>query len=89
MITDRITPFFDYSPEVWQIIYTTNAIESANMSLRKITKNRGSFPSDDALFKLFYLVLNNIAKKWTMPVKNWKPVLNRFTIQFGERMLTN
>jgi putative transposase len=86
MITDRITPFFDYSPEVWQIIYTTNAIESVNMSLRKITKNRGSFPSDDALFKLFYLVLNNIAKKWTMPVKNWKPVLNRFTIQFGEMM---
>ena len=82
----RITPFFDYSPEVWQIIYTTNAIESVNMSLRKITKNRGSFPNDDALFKLFYLVLNNIAKKITMPVKNWKPVLNRFTIQFGERM---
>ena len=86
---DRITPFFDYAPEVRRIIYTTNAIESVNMSLRKITKNRGSFPSDDALLKLFYLALNNIAKKWTMPVQNWKPVLNRFTIQFGERMPTN
>jgi hypothetical protein len=64
-------------------------IESVNMCLRKITKNRGSFPSDEALLKLFYLALNNIAKKWTMPVQNWKPVLNRFTIQFGERMLTN
>ena len=86
---DRITPFFDYPPEVKRIIYTTNAIESVNMSLRKITKNRGSFPSDEALLKLFYLALNNIAKRWTMPVQNWKPVLNRFTIQFGERMPTN
>ena len=86
---DRIAPFFDYPPEVRRIIYTTNAIESVNMSLRKITKNRGSFPSDEALLKLFYLALNNIAKRWTMPVQNWKPVLNRFTIQFGERMPTN
>ena len=51
----RITPFFDYPPEIRRIIYTTNAIESVNMSLRKVTKNRGSFPSDDALLKLFYL----------------------------------
>ncbi len=58
---DRITPFFDYSPEIRRIIYTTNAIESVNMSLRKITKNRGSFPSDDALLKLFYLALANIS----------------------------
>jgi transposase-like protein len=86
---ERITPFFDYPPEVRRIIYTTNAIESVNMSLRKITKNRGAFPSDEALLKLFYLALNNIAKKWAMPVQNWKPVLNRFTIQFGERMPTN
>lgn len=86
---DRITPFFDYAPEIRRIIYTTNAIESVNMSLRKITKNRGSFPSDEALLKLFYLALNNIARKWTMPVQNWKPVLNRFTIQFEERMPTN
>ena len=86
---ERITPFFDYPPEVRRIIYTTNAIESVNMSSRKITKNRGAFPSDEALLKLFYLALNNIAKKWTMPVQNWKPVLNRFTIQFGERMPTN
>ena len=85
----RIIPFFDYPPEVRRIIYTTNAIESVNMSLRKITKNRRAFPSDEALLKLFYLALNNIAKKWTMPVQNWKPVLNRFTIQFGERMPTN
>jgi putative transposase len=56
----RLIPFFDYPPEIRKIIYTTNAIESVNMSLRKITKNRGSFPSDDALLKLFYLALRNI-----------------------------
>ena len=63
----RITPFFDYPPEIRKVIYTTNAIESVNMSLRKITKNRGSFPSDEALMKLFYLALRNISQKWTMP----------------------
>ena len=58
----RITPFFDYPPEIRKVIYTTNAIEPVNMSLRKITKNRGSFPSDDALLKLFYLAINNISR---------------------------
>ncbi|TXI43046.1 MAG: transposase, partial [Nitrosomonas sp.] len=67
-------------------IYTTNAIESVNMSLRKVSKSRGSFPNDDAVIKLFYLALRNIAKKWSMPIKDWKPALNRFTIQFNERM---
>ena len=84
----RITPFFDYPPEIRKVIYTTNAIESVNMSLRKITKNRGSFPSDDALIKLFYLALNNISKKWTLPIRDWKAALTRFTIQFEERMPT-
>ena len=66
----RIIPFFDYPPEIRKVIYTTNAIESVNMSLRKITKNRGSFPNDDALTKLFYLALRNISKKWTMPIRD-------------------
>ena len=82
----RLIPFFDYPPEIRKVIYTTNAIESANISLRKITKNRGSFPSDEALLKLFYLALNNIRKKWTMPIRDWKAALNRFTIQFEDRM---
>ena len=59
----RITPFFDHPPDIRKVIYTTNAIESVNMSLRKITKNRGSFPIGDALLKLFYLALANISKK--------------------------
>ena len=82
----RIIPFFDYPPEIRRIIYTTNAIESVNMSLRKVSKNRGSFPNDEAVIKLFYLALSNIAKKWSMPLRDWKPALNRFTIQFNERM---
>ena len=82
----RIIPFFDYPPEIRKVIYTTNAIESVNMSLRKITKNRGSFPSDDALLKLFYLALNNISQKWTMPIRDWKAALTRFTIQFEEQL---
>ncbi|QPK64660.1 IS256 family transposase [Methylomonas sp. LL1] len=82
----RVIPFFDYPPEIRRIIYTTNAIESVNMSLRKITKNRGSFPNDEALSKLFYLALMNISKKWTMPLHNWKAALNRFSIQFDDRM---
>ena len=56
----------------------TNAIESVNMGLRKLTKNRGSFPSDEALTKLFYLALRNISQKWTMPIRDWKAEPPRF-----------
>lgn len=82
----RIIPFFDYPPEIRKVIYTTNAIESVNMGLRKVSKTRGSFPSDEALLKLYYLALKNISKKWTMPIRDWKAALNRFNIQFGDRM---
>ncbi|WP_210546137.1 IS256 family transposase [Rhodoferax sp. PAMC 29310] len=82
----HLIPFFEYPPDIRKVIYTTNAIESVNMSLRKITKTRGSFPTEDAVFKLFYLALNNISQKWTMPIRDWKAALNRFTIQFDERM---
>ena len=82
----RLITFFDYPPEIRKVIYTTNAIESVNMSLRKLTKNRGSFPSDEALMKLFYLALRNISQKWTMPIRDWKAALTRFTIQFEERI---
>ena len=77
----RLTPFFDYPAEIRKLIYTTNAIESVNMSLRKITKSRGSFPSDEAL--------HNISRKWTMPIRDWKAALNRFTIEFGDGLSAN
>jgi putative transposase len=82
----RIVPFFDYPPEIRKVIYTTNAIESLNMSLRKVTKARGSFPNDEAVSKLLYLALRNIAKKWTMPVHAWKDALNRFAIIYENRL---
>ncbi len=81
----RIIPFFDYPHEIRKVIYTTNAIESVNMSLRKITKNRGSFPSDEALSKLFYLALRDISQKWNMPIWDWKAALNRFSNEFEDR----
>jgi len=82
----RITPFFDYPSEIRRVIYTTNAIESVNMSLRKITKNRGSFPSDESLIKQFYLALRNFSQKWSMPIRDWKTALNRFSIEFEDRV---
>lgn len=83
---DRIIPFFAYPGEIRKVIYTTNTIESLNMSLRKIIKMRGSFPNEDAAMKLLYLALRNAAKKWTMPVQNWSGALNRFSILWPERM---
>ncbi|MCM3903731.1 MAG: IS256 family transposase [Pyrinomonadaceae bacterium] len=82
----RVIPFFAHPPEIRKIIYTTNAIESLNMSLRKVTKARGSFPNDEAVSKLLYLALRNIAKKWTMPVHAWKDALNRFAILYENRL---
>jgi putative transposase len=83
---DRITPFFAYPPEIRKVVYTTNAVESLNMSLRKIIKMRGSFPHDEAAFKLLYLALRHVSKKWTMPIQNWPAALNRFSILWPDRM---
>jgi len=80
-----VIPFFAYSPEMRTIIYTTNAIESLHMRLRKIVKNRGHFPSDDAASKLLFLALRNIEKDWKMPQRTWKQAANQFAIMFGER----
>jgi putative transposase len=82
----RVIPFFAHPLEIRRVIYTTNAIESLNMSLRKVTKARGSFPNDEAVFKLLYLALRNIARKWTMPVHDWKAALNRFAIIYENRL---
>jgi putative transposase len=82
----QVIPFFAYPADIRKVIYTTNAIESLNMSLRKVTKNRASFPNDEAMFKLLYLALKNIAKKWTRPIMNWKAAMNRFSILFEGRV---
>jgi len=83
---EHIRPFFAHPEEIRKAIYTTNAIESLNMSLRKIIKTRGSFPNEEAALKLLYLALRNAAKKWTMPIANWKAALNRFSILWPDRM---
>jgi transposase-like protein len=83
---ERIIPFFAYPPDIRRVIYTTNAIESLNRSLRKVLKNQGSFPDDEAVLKLLYLALRNIAKKWTMPTPSWKAALSRFAIEFPDRI---
>ena len=83
---ERLTVFFDYSPEIRRVIYTTNAIESLNYSLRRTLKTRGSFPNDDSILKILYLAINRVAKKWTMPIRNWKAALNQFVILFGDRV---
>ncbi len=84
----HIIPFFAYPPEIRKVIYTTNAIESMNSSLRKVIKSQQIFPTDEAGFKLVYLAMRNISKKWTMPIKDWKPALNRFAIEFEGQLYT-
>lgn len=83
---DRITPFFAYPPEIRKVIYTTNAIESLNRSMRKILKTRGALPNDEAVLKLMYLALDRISRRWTMPIRDWKAALNRFAIEFEGRV---
>ena len=82
---ERVIPFFQYPSEIRKVIYTTNAIESLNMSLRKVIKTKGAFPHDEAVFKILWLALRSISKKWTMPIRDWKNALNRFAILYGER----
>ena len=79
-----IIPFLAYPDDIRKVIYTTNAIESLHHSLRKIIKNRGSFPNDGSALKLLYLGLKNISKRWTMPIHTWKQALNQFAILFEE-----
>jgi len=81
-----IVPFLSYSGDIRRAIYTTNAVESINRSLRKVIKNRSIFPNDKAVFKLAYLALSNISKKWNMALHNWSQALNQFAIIFGERV---
>lgn len=81
----RVIPFFAFPPDIRKAIYTTNAIESLNMTLRKVLKNHRAFPTDESAMKVIYLAIANISKKWTMPIRDWKAALNRFAIEFEGR----
>lgn len=83
---DELATFFKYPQEIRHIIYTTNIIESYNRKLRKVTKSKGSFPSDDSLLKLLYLITKDTTKKWTSPIRNWPTIISQFSVYFEERL---
>jgi transposase-like protein len=82
----NLRTLFEYPPEIRKAIYTTNAIESLNSVIRSATKRRKLFPNDESAMKVIYLAVAQAAKKWTMPIQNWRLALNRFMIEFGERI---
>lgn len=83
---DELTVFFDYPAEIRRIIYTTNLIENLNGKIRKYTKNKLSFPTDDAVMKSVYLAVMESSKKWTMPIRDWGVILNSFLLIFENRV---
>ena len=82
----RLTPFFDYPAAIRKAVYTTNAIESLNYSLRRIVKDKGAFPNDEAISELLWLGLREASKKWKRPIHDWKAALNQFVILYGDRV---
>lgn len=83
---DELSPMFKYPEQVRRIIYTTNAIENFNRQLRKVTKTKSAFVSDDALLKQLYLITMQVTDKWTMPIKDWGSILMHLMIYFGDRI---
>lgn len=83
----NLSAFFEYDQVIRKIIYTTNPIEGVHRQIRKITKTKGAFSSEQALMKLMYLVIKNISKKWTMPIHNWGLAFSQLYIKFGDRIL--
>ena len=83
---ENVIPLFGYPPEIRKVMYTTNAIESLNMVIRKAIRNRRIFPSDESATKLIYLAVRNASKNWTKPIKDWKPAFNYLLIKFGDRL---
>ena len=83
---NNLTEFFNYPKDIRKAIYTTNAIESLNFSLRKVTKNKSSFPDDDSIYKIMYLAIKNASTRWTMSIKDWALAVNQFAILFDGRV---
>ena len=82
----RLPTFYDYPLAIRKAIYTTNAIESLNYSLRRVIKAKGAFPNDEAVFKMLWLALREASKKWKRPIRDWKSALNQFVILYGDRI---
>lgn len=83
---EDLSGFFGYPPEIRKVIYTTNAVESINATLRKVTRKRGAFPNPDSVRKVLYLAIQRLAKRWTRPIKNWHLALNHLTVVFEGRI---
>jgi putative transposase len=83
---ERVVPFLDFPPDVRKVIYTTNAIESLNSTLRKLLQYRGHFPTDEAVYKLLYLALSKMERKWERSIRDWSNVLGQFSIFFKDRI---
>lgn len=81
-----LATFFRYPEEIRRVIYTTNVMENLNRKIRKVTKTKSSFPTDDALFKLLYLIVIDTSRKWSMPMRDWGVIINQLRIYFGERV---
>lgn len=86
---ENIKTFFEFPEPIRHLIYTTNAVESVHRQLRKVTKSKSIFPTDEALFKMLYLAIRDISKKWTMPLREWKTVISFFSIGYGARFEIN
>lgn len=82
----ELTTYFSYPYGIRRLIYTTNTVEAYHRQLRKVTKTKTSFPTDDSLKKIIYLATKNISKKWTMPLQNWAECISQFVIQFEGRL---
>ncbi len=85
----ELTTYFNYPQEIRRLIYTTNIVESYHRQLRKVTKTKSAYPTDDALRKIIYLATIEVSKKWTMPIKDWSSCISQFAIQFGDRFPMN
>lgn len=87
---ENVSTFFEFSNPIRRIIYITNTVESLHRQFRKVTKNKAIFPTDEALFKMLFLAARDVAKKWTLPVREWKTVVSYLALAYGERLgLTN
>jgi transposase-like protein len=83
---DKLSTYFQFTKPIRKIIYTTNTVEGFHRQIRKVTKTKGAFPSDDALLKLIYLATRNIMKKWTSPIQNWAITVQQLSIIFDGRL---
>jgi putative transposase len=83
---EQVIPFFAYPPEIRKVIYTTNAIESIQSQLRRVTRQRGAFPTPESVKKVLYLAIDRISKRWSLPIRDWVAALNHFSIVFEDRI---